>query len=71
MYEYLEAVFSIQTECRTQDSAIITLKQLEVTASQVVRVPEAEMSMGVDLMLYFCCILPLKNKTELLMIIYR
>jgi glycerate kinase len=38
--EYLDAVFSIQTQCRTLDEAMleeITTKQLEVTAEQVIR----------------------------------
>ncbi|MCM3706453.1 MULTISPECIES: glycerate kinase family protein [Cytobacillus] len=40
MNEYLDAVFSIQTECRMLDEAMlpaITLNQLAVTASQVIR----------------------------------
>lgn len=39
--EYLDAVFSIQTECKTLEEAMqpeITTKQLEITASQVMRV---------------------------------
>ncbi|MEH7442639.1 glycerate kinase [Bacillus sp. JJ1122] len=38
--EYLDAVFSIQTECRTLEKAMqpdITTKQLEITASQIMR----------------------------------
>ena len=42
--EYLDAVFSIQTECRTLEEAMeysVTARQIQVTTEQIIRLIQA------------------------------